>query len=199
MNTNIGTAQQSVSLTSNATVSQQIYYFTRFVSEQLLNISSITAQTWTFSCGMNSPSVNSNFPADGNGVNPCRIVAYVWRPGTGKVGDIIDGNSSNNITEPGGTQRNILCNFSGAAVSGIQNGDVICYEAIFAITQASATAYALSVCYDGTTVSSTNGQSTTNQASYIETPQNLTFGTPPTSITCTPTSKSIYNKTTKHG
>ena len=84
------TAQTSVVLTSNATVSLQRYYFTRFVSQPLSGITSITAQTWTYNFAFMSNNTLANFPVATFGV--VRIMAYVWRPGTGKVGDILDGN-----------------------------------------------------------------------------------------------------------
>jgi len=140
---------------------------------------------------LTSISLNGNFPVDGNGVNPMRVVCYVWRPSTQtKVGNILDGNSASNPTEPA-AQRNILVTFSGAAVSSIQDGDVICYEVMFPITQAAATAYTDTIYFDGTTASTINNQTTSNQASFLETPQSLTFGEPPAT---TPVSQEIIMK-----
>ena len=108
MNTTIGTSQASLALTSNATTSLQRYYFTRFVSETLTGVSSITAQTWTYNFAASEPTGGAlaNYPIATTG--PVRVVCYVWRPGTGKVGDILDGNSSTMSGEVAGTTNHVF-------------------------------------------------------------------------------------------
>src|SRR4249919_1483194 len=94
MDTTIGTGQTSLVLTSNATLSQQVYYFTAFVSPPLSGISSITAQTWTYNFAAQGSAINANFPAN---AAPVRVTSYVWRPSTqSKVANILDGNTSTN-------------------------------------------------------------------------------------------------------
>ena len=75
----IGTAQSSLVLTSTATTSAQNYYFTRFVTETLTQISFITANTWTYNFAIRESSAIANFPTSATN-QPVRVVAYVWRP-----------------------------------------------------------------------------------------------------------------------
>jgi hypothetical protein len=199
MNTTIGTSATLGQGSTNSTTSIQRYYFIRFVSEALSGISSITAQTWTynFACNPATATANANFPAAGTN-QPVRIVCYVWRPGTGKLGNILDGNSASTIDE-NATNSSVSqsTTFAGSLVSSVADGDVICFEVWFEITATTAAVVTLRYSYDGTTVTLTKGTTVTSHASFIETPQTLTFaGAGP--VTCTVVGKSIYNKTTTH-
>ena len=198
MDKTIGTSQASLVLTSNATTSAQNYYFTRFVSEALSGISSITAGNWNYNISALESSTNANFPTGASSID--RITLYVWRPGTGKVGDILDGNSSPDADEAttSGTGRVSHATFTGSLVSSVSDGDVLCFEVWFQITQAAATAYTDSLFYDGTTVNLTRLAATTNHASFLETSQTLTFGTGPSPVNCTVTGKTINNKKITH-
>lgn len=196
MTETIGTAQTSLALTSNATTSLQTYYFTRFVSPALSGVTSVDANTWTFNYAAKESNASANFPGTGTGFS-IHITAYVWRPGTGKVGNILDGNSNTDAREAATTTEQVgNVTFSGSLVSSVSNGDVICFEIIFEITQAAATAYTDTFYYDGTVVNTTIPSVVTDQASFLETPQALVAGGGP--VTCTVTGKSIYNKTTTH-
>ena len=94
-----GGSQSSLVLNSNATTALQRYYFSRFVSDTLSGITSITAQTWTYNFAVKETGTSASFP--GSGTNqPVRIVGCVWRPTTqSTVGDIIDSNSNSTIDE----------------------------------------------------------------------------------------------------
>jgi hypothetical protein len=199
MDTTIGTAAVILQGATNSTTSIQRYYYTRFVSPALSGISSITAQTWTynFACNPATATANANFPAAGTN-QPVRVVCYVWRPGTGKLGNILDGNSASTIDENATTSPiSQSTTFTGALVSSVQNDDVICFEVWFEITATTAAAVTLRYAYDGTTVTLTKGSTVTDHASFIETPQNLTFASAGPVI-CTVTGKTIFNKTTTH-
>jgi hypothetical protein len=176
MDTTIGTAQNSLVLTSNATVLQQNYYFTRFVSQPLSGITSVTALTWTYNFAATESNASANFPTSSIG-QPTTLTAYVWRPGTGKVGNILDGSTTGTLTEgTAGAERSHNATFNSTLVSSVQDGDVICLEVFFRITQGAATSYTDTFYYDGTTVTTSENTDVTNHASFVETPQNLTFG-----------------------
>ena len=99
MNTIIGTAQTSLVLTSNATTALQRYYFTRFVSETLQNVTSITAQTWTYNFAATSQFTGAEFPVMGqislSGSSPTSGVLLLLA----KVGDIVDSNSASTVDD----------------------------------------------------------------------------------------------------
>lgn len=199
MNTTIGISQTSIVFVQNNIASAQNYYFTRFVSQQLSGISSITAQTWTYNFAATETSGNANFPL--SSIGSVRIMAYVWRPGTQtKVGDILDGTSTAGVQEgTAGAQRSHNATFTGSAVASVADGDVICFEVWFQITQTgTAGPYTDTFYYDGTTVTTTENTTVSNHASFIETPQTLTFGAAGGPVDCTVTGKTIYNKTTTH-
>jgi hypothetical protein len=175
MSTIIGTAQTSLVLTSNATTTLQRYYFGRFATTTLSNISSITAQTWTYNFASVTNSTGGRFPVTGTNA-PVRVVAYVWRPSTAsKVGDIVDGNSASTV-DLTTAERAQITTFSGNQVLGVQDGDVICFEVWFEISQGLASALTDTFYYDGPTVTTVKNTSVSNHASFIQTPQGLSFG-----------------------
>jgi hypothetical protein len=176
MSTIIGTVQTSLTLTSNATTALQRYYFTRFVSDTLTNVTSITAQTWTYNFSTNNQSLSSRFPVNGTN-QPVRVTAYVWRPGTSsKVGDIVDGNSASTVDVSNAAQKAHITTFTGNQVLGVQAGDVLCFEVWFEMTQATASSWIDPFFYDGPTVTTVNNTTVSNHASFIQTPQGLSFG-----------------------
>jgi len=178
MSTVIGVAQTSLVLSSNATTTLQRYYFSKFVTDTLTNVSSITAQTWTYNFATTTSSSigATRFPTAGSS-QPVRVVAYVWRPSTAsKVGDIVDGNSAPSINNTVSTERSHVTTFLGNQVLNVQAGDVLVFEVWFEITQGTATAYTDTFYYDGTTVTTTENAAVTNHASFIQTPQGLSFG-----------------------
>ena len=179
-----GGSQTSLVLNSNATTTLQRYYFSRFVSDTLSGISSITAQTWTWNIAVKESSTSARFPASGTN-QPVRIVGCVWRPSTqNTVGDIIDSNSNATIDEASVANETVqIATFSGTQVLGVQDGDVLCFEVWFEITQGAALSYIDTFYYDGTTVNTIKNSTVTSHASYVETPQGLVFGSPLTRVT----------------
>ena len=175
MNTTIGTVQTFLSLGSNATTALQRYYFARFVTDTLTNITSITAQTWTYNFATTVNNTTGGFPVSGTN-QPVRVVAYVWRPSTAsKVGDIVDGNSASTV-DVTTSERAHITTFSGNQVLGVQAGDVLCFEVWFEVTQSTASGGTDRFYYDGTTVTIVKNTVVSNHATFIQTPQGLAFG-----------------------
>jgi hypothetical protein len=168
-----GTSQVTKTMTSLANVASQTYYWTKFISPPLTGVSSISANTWQLVYAFAESSLSANF------IGPI-IYVYVWRPSNGtRIGWINDQVNPADITEPGAinSERLKKTTFAGLAVSSVVNGDVIIWELCSRLTQAASGAYQDSFYFDGTdeyTAGST-GNVVTDMASYIETPQNLTF------------------------
>ena len=179
----IGVVQNSLVLTSTATTAQQVYYFAKFVTDTLSQVSSITAQNWTYNFAIKESSTSANFPAPGPN-QPVRVVSYVWRPSTqSKVGDIIDGNSNATVDEASTTLERIqTTTYSGNQVLEVLNGDVLVFEVfLFSLRRRLRPSLTLSI-IDGPTVNTTKNATVTNHASFIETPQGLAFGLPLTRV-----------------
>lgn len=188
MNTTIGTSQASLTFVNTTVRNDEFGYVSKFVSEPL-NMTSITAQTWTwnFAAKISAGAPINAYPTPSTSDN-LPVSVYVWRPSTGaKVLNIFDGNTSttgydvgfeNNLNEV-----NEQGTFSGAAVTS-QVGDVIIIEIWVRIDAVSTTSATLSIFYDGTTVNtSASGTTVTSHASFLETPQTLTFTAPTIDMT----------------
>lgn len=184
MNTTIGTAQTTKSLSAISSNTKQ--YFTRFVSDTLQNNTTISANTWNFAFAASQNIATANFPVTAASGTQVHVTVYVWRPGNGtKVGDIFDGTSSGTtFAEPSAisTEKSEFGTFTGSAVTALA-GDVICQEIYFSVapTQAATNIYY----YDGTTETNNTNTTVSSHASYIETPQTLTFGAPVSGIPTT--------------
>ena len=179
MNTTKGTSQASLAITRAATNGvTQSSYMAKFISNPLIGVSSITAQTWVTHSAHAEGSTSSNFA----GILLC---IYVWRPSTdAKVGgqNIYDGSGGGGFTEPASinTERLAKGNMSsgaGRSISGVQDGDVIICELFLRKTTSSSTTFTDTWYYNGATEypSGSNGDIVSDIASYIETPQDLTF------------------------
>jgi hypothetical protein len=181
MDTTIGTSQATLSFISNQVRNDEFGYVTKFISPNL-NQTGLAANTWSWNYAAKisaggpinaypTPSTSDNMP----------ICVYVWRPSTGaKVANIFDGNTSttgydvgfennlNEVVEKG--------TFSGAAVAGTAVNDVIVVEMWVRLDAVNTTSTTCSVFYDGTTVNTgASGTTVSNHASFLETPENLTF------------------------
>jgi hypothetical protein len=171
MDTTIGVAQTSKVVTTNASASAQIIYFTRFVSEPL-NTTSVSANTWTLGFAVQESNANANYPVTTSGA--LRITAYVWRPSDGSlVGDILDGTGPT-VAEATTSETTKFGTFSGSAVT-CQVGDVICMEFTYSVTQGTAAARTDTLYYDGTTEPASDNAAASNAASFLSTPQTLSF------------------------
>lgn len=171
-------------------------YFTRFVSEALLG-GTISANTWTYNFGAREINLSANFPCSGAN-QPVYICLYVWRPGTGKVGTIYEGNSSSDADEPAAaaTGYSEHVTFSGSAVT-VQQGDVLIFEVWFQFsTGGFFDTYQCVFIYDGGRAeilnSGTSIGASLDYAAFIETPQNIFFQGD--AINVTVTEKEIKNK-----
>lgn len=201
MSPTIGSSQVSKVCATNASTSAQVVYFTRFVSN-VLGVTSIATNTWNYAFAVAEDNVNANFPCSGDG-KTISVSVYVWNTTNGtKVGDILNGDSNADYNEPNSTstETTLFGTFHGTAVNSIPAGSVLVYEAIFQISQNNSTARSLTYYYDGDTETNTNGDTVTNHASYIETPQTLTFagGNVVKTLTSTVTiSSTVARRTTK--
>lgn len=178
MDTTIGSSQTNRNCSTNASSSAQVSRFSRFVSP-VLSVTSITAQTWNYAFAVSEDNVNANFPCSSTGKD-IWVNVFVWNTNTQtKVGNIIDGvTSTGSFDEPStaAQETSVYGQFGGSAVNSIPSGSVIVYEAIFQITQNNSTARTLTFHYDGANENNANGNTVSNHASYIETPQTVTFG-----------------------
>lgn len=189
MNTTIGTSQATLTNDGNTDAGPGIWYIARWVSPALYQ-SSIAANTWTYSFAAKEDSTSLNFPVSGAS-QAIKVNCYVWRPGGTKVGTILDGNTAATITEgAANVERGSTTTFTGASVSGMQNGDRVVFEAwATGVISISVFVYYY---YDGATVTTTDG-TVSNHASFIETPENLVLTPPPTSINMTDTASKTYS------
>lgn len=178
MDTTIGTAQVQLDFTNSATRSNVWGYMSKFVSPSL-NQTSVAANTWrwNFAAQVNNTALD-DYPTPGAN-NTVPVCCYVWRPSTGaKVANILDGNASDTYRDVAGfgqtTERSEDGTFIGSAVT-CQVNDVIVFEAWCRVKSSVTTSAVISFMYDGTTVTLTNNTAVSNHASFIETPENLSF------------------------
>jgi hypothetical protein len=189
MDTTIGSAQTSVSHTlTTAFNNNTLSFVTKFISPEL-DQTSVSANTWryNFSTKHNNLTPCEDYPTPDN-AHTVPICVYVWRPGDGtKVGNILDGNTANVYTDTGsfqdppGTTSQVAQDgtFTGSAVASVQTGDVIVLEAWISVYTDTAASLTLQYLFDGAIETLTNGSVVSNHASFLETPENLTFVTSP--------------------
>lgn len=198
MNTTIGTSQTSLANISLLFTAQKTYYCARFVSPKL-GQTSITANTWTYSFATQQSNTQARFPLLSG--NPVYLNIYVWRTSTqATLGTIVDGATANITYTAGTTERAFTTTITGSAVSSINTGDdVLVCEVWFKKTQGSAAGgYTQTFYFDGATENTTNNTAGSDHATFISTPETITFGAPPP-VDTTVTGKTLYNKTTRHG
>jgi hypothetical protein len=195
MDTTKGTTATSLTKAIAATAGEKIYV-TKFVSQPLDSSStSITANTWTYSASYFANSGSPTWPTTttGGSVGKIPSTLYVWRPSTGAlVGKIFDGDSTTTTSYIGSVQSTgIVVQFTGSSVTAT-TGDVLIFEAWG--TGDAATSAAYSYRYDGNSATISDNTTVASPSSNISTPQTLTFSSPPSSITCTVTGKTVTNK-----
>jgi hypothetical protein len=179
MDTFLGGTDVALALTTNATTSLQNYYFGRFVSPLIdtgTTGTTISANTWDYRFGAIEASANANFPCSGS-LQPVYVNCYVWETSNGtKLGTILDGNSNSDFDETSASavERTIAGTFAGSQVLNVTSTCVIVMEVWFRITQAAASALAVSFHYQGG-AEGTDNNTNTNATAYINTPQNITF------------------------
>lgn len=167
LSTTKGTSQTSKALNSLGQTTDQDSYIARFTSLGL-EAQTIAAATWTAALALSEANTNANSFLVGS--------LYVWRPGTSSVvGFIYDSHTSLGV-EWATTEDGIVVTVSGSSVT-CQANDVIVFEVWRHATQAMGSPYTQTLYFDGTT--DVVGSTTTDAASYIENPNNITFITPP--------------------
>lgn len=184
MDISIG-AGQTVSQRNTSNATDVFCYYTKFIS-QPLNLTSVSANTWTYNFAYKINNTSSQTgPVKEGATNPkysnLPITFYIWRPSTGaKIGNIMDGDTPGtsgeyfDCTKVGSNELVEHGTLSGSAVT-CQVGDVIVFEVWTYSTDITARTNALNWYYDGTTTNTTNETIVSNHASFLETPQNLTF------------------------
>lgn len=193
MDSTIGTGQVEISTTTIGSTAFVEYYVTKFISPLLTGVSSISSNTWTTNFAAKESSLTANFPAPAGG-DTTNVCVYVWRPSTqAVVGYMRDDYTTNNITEgaSANTEYSHNVTWAGSAVSGVQNNDVIIYEQWFEFQQGSTSTFTIYYYYDGTTATTSGNQVVSNHASFVETPQTLTFV--PTEVTMTEAAAKTYS------
>lgn len=160
-------------------------YLGRWVSPPI-TVTSISANTWTLNFAAWKENTDSEFPVEGTN-QPLGVNCYVWRPGTGKVGTILDGNTASVYDSPSAadSERVMHGTFSGSAVSGIQTNDVLIIELFTVRVITPNTNDDCAIYFDGTTENTTENAVVSNHASYIETPEDNLFGAGTTPVSQT--------------
>jgi len=197
LTTTIGSAQASIAFTNTTnTGNNRNYYVSKFISPEL-NQAGIAANTWryNFASKHSSLSVVDDYPTTDDNAPLLPICVYVWRPSTGaKVANIFDSTvtgyvDSGNFTSAGHVSQQTTSEiaedgtFAGVAVAGATVGDVIISEVWISVWTHSTTSVTLSWFYDGGTETLTDGTVVADHASFLETPENITFSTPGTGPT----------------
>lgn len=173
MNTSIGAAQTSTTLTSASLATLQQQFCAMFATLPLDTNQTVGGGTMILNTAQNADSAAAAFA-----VNSFNI--YVWRPSTGTlVGTIRDSGGASLGGAAGGTgiTTQHITGITTSAVSA-QAGDVIVCEIWANFTQGMANPYVCNFYFDGTTATTTQGTTVTNHASFIEFTENLTFGIP---------------------
>lgn len=206
MTTTIGSSQATLTDNAFGNSTPHSYYYTRFVSAPL-DQASISANTWSYNFAASEDgtgqAVRNNFPVDGTN-KVVYVNCYVWRPSTQtKIGTVLDGDTAATVDEASAnTEAAHHVTFSGSAVSSMSNGDVIILEIWFRITETAggSTGNTNNFFYDGTTENTTEGATVSNHASFLETPETLTFSsgttftrTPSDTITLSESVQAIKN------
>ncbi|MDR4491373.1 MAG: hypothetical protein R2685_10810 [Candidatus Nitrosocosmicus sp.] len=162
-------------ITKEVPNSTTMFYLGRWVSD-VLQVSTINANTWTLNFAAFTEFKSAQFPVNGDN-QPIWINCYVWRPGTGKVGTILDGNSDNTFSNTNSTNFDVtfVCHgtFTGASVSNINTStDVLVFELWVDLSHQPSQGWDLGIAFGGKTVNTTPKAEVTNHAAFLETPQN---------------------------
>lgn len=172
MDTNIGTGQTTINITTSASTAARNNFLRTFVSPPLVGDQVVGGGNMILNTADQESNLSANF-----WVNSLNV--YVWRPSNGtRIGIIRDaGGTSLGGTEPSAansTQVTHITAITSTAVNAL-DGDVVICEIWTRTTQASATAYTALFMYDGTTINTTENAVVTNHASFLELTENLNF------------------------
>jgi hypothetical protein len=161
---------QITSLAQTAT--QSSTWGNRFSSESLLSAQTISANTWTIFYKSDEANNNANAFLG--------MSIYVWRPTTNSVVGFIYDSTTQLGTEFGTTASTQSVTVSGSAVTA-NRGDILVCEPWTIASQGASKSYSINFYIDGTN-ETTTGTGNTSCAAYIETPQNLNFINPKSSV-----------------
>lgn len=163
LETTKGAAQTSGGSASLAQTAHQDNFFTSFTSDPLTT-QTIAANTWTIAIAVSEANTNAN--------SFLVLSLYVFRPSTGSVvGFIYDSDTALGV-EWAAAEDGQVITFSGVSVVA-SAGDVLVLEVWRHGVQGMAVGYTQTIYYDGTT--DVVDTTTADAASYLETPQILTF------------------------
>lgn len=171
MFTNKGIIPTNCNIASFAfTVAIKEVYIGRWVYP-LTSTTSLSANTWTLlHCSGTGNNIHK-YALDAN--KKIYINLYVWRPGTGKVATVFEGDSNATtatIPHNSAIYRNT---FSGSSVGSINSTDFLVLELWSHTSTSSAGNQIAMFYYNGTDDTSSDGTVSTNAAAYLETPQTL--------------------------
>jgi hypothetical protein len=166
LETTMGAAQSSWTGVTFAQTEHQDVYLRKFISDPL-GVVSIDANTWTIAVAVAESNINAN------AFIVCSL--YVLQVDDTVRGFIYDSDTPLGV-EFATSEDGQVITVSGSAVGGILATDRLAFEFWVHAVQGNATDRNVVLYYDGTT--DVTDATTTDAASYIETPQDLSF-TPP--------------------
>jgi uncharacterized membrane protein len=156
-----GTLQVVPNATTLAQTSHQDIYRHKAFSAQL-TVATVDANTWTIALATSESNTNVN------GFTVCSI--YVLASDNTVRGYVYDSDAPLGA-EYATSETGQVLTISGGTVTGVTSTDRLVFEWWIHCVQAMATAYLVSLYYDGTT--DVTAATTTDAASYIETPQDI--------------------------
>lgn len=163
LETTKGAAQTSQANTTRAQTADQDGYFGKFISDPLA-VASISANTWTIGLAVQESNTNANAFLI--------LSLYVLTAADTVRGFIYDSHTSLGVEWTTAEDGQVLT-FAGSAVSGIVSTDRLCLEVWHHAAQGMAASYTVTIYFAGAT--DVTDTTTTNAASYIETPQDGLF------------------------
>jgi len=165
LSTTKGSSQTSKTITSALSLLHQDMYLVRF-STPSLAAQTISANTWTLAVAVQE--------SDTNAQSQTIASIYVYRPSTGAtVGYVYDSDTALGV-EFTTSEDGQVYSLAGSSVTA-QDGDILVFEYWVHATQLLGLGYVNTLYFDGTT--DVLDSTTSDAASYLSTPQVLTFGT----------------------
>ena len=169
MDTNIGTAQATLTSTTVATTSKQQYFNAMFATLPLKGNQTVGGGTLTLNTAASGSSAAAAFLVTGLNV-------YVWRPSTNsKVGTVVDSSNASLGGTSGGTAETSQNVTTATSAVSAQGGDIIICEVWANFTQSMATNYTGNFFFGGGTETNTSGTTVSDHASFINFTETLTF------------------------
>jgi len=163
LSTTKGAAQTSTGKSGLAQTAHQDIYADKWISPTL-GVSQIDANTWTLALATGESNTNMNAFTVGS--------IYVLKSDDTVRGYVYDSDTALGV-EYAATEDGQVFTVSGSAVTGVVSTDRLAWEFWVHAVQAMAATYTATLYFDGTT--DVTDTTTTDAASYIETPQNNLF------------------------